>query len=39
MIDKLKVKLQITGQSTLPICFGYHPYLQINQTNISDLKF
>lgn len=29
-IDKLTTQLKVEGKSDLPLCFGYHPYLQYN---------
>lgn len=32
-----KIKVHNTVEHKLPFCFGYHPYLQIDQENIADL--
>ena len=32
------IKVHPSVQEKLPFCFGYHPYLQINQENIKDLS-
>lgn len=36
-IDKLTTQLKVEGKSELPLCFGYHPYLQYNEEKLADL--
>ena len=33
-----KIKIHNSGNEKLPFCFGYHPYLQIDNEDIANLK-
>lgn len=32
-----KIKVHNSAEDKIPFCFGYHPYLQIDEENIEDL--
>jgi hypothetical protein len=36
-VGKLTVTMRVDGTSLLPVCFGYHPYFQIDNEKIVDL--